>query len=147
MSDLRRSSEMVKAGERFVTSVQLTAEKVSSFAKVSGDHNPIHHNPAFAKTTRFKRLIASGTQTGALLMGATASYFSSQGAMLGLEFSFKFKRPVYVDEKVDVEWLVVSVTDSERLNGQLVDLRGRLKKENGKTAVGAIGRVLLTDKL
>ena len=147
MSDLRRSSEMVKAGERFSTLVQLTAKRVSSFAKAAGDTNPIHHDADYAKTTHFKRPIASGTHTGALLMGAAASHFSQQGAMLGLEFSFKFKRPVYADEKVDVEWLVVRVTDSERLNGQLVDLRGRLKKENGKTAVGAIGRVLLTDKL
>jgi len=80
-------------------------------------------------------------------MGATASHFSQQGAMLGLEFSLKFKCPVYADEKVKVEWLIVRVTDSERLQGQLIDLRGRLKKEDGETAVGAKGRVLLTDKL
>lgn len=137
----------VEAGQRFSSSVQLAPDTVSSFAKAAGDYNPIHHDTDYSKTTRFKRPIASGTQTGALLMGATATHFSRHGAMLGLEFTFRFKRPVYADEAVDVEWLIVRVTDSERLQGHLIDLRGRLKKENGETAVGAKGRVLLVEEL
>lgn len=137
----------IEVGTRFFKVEQLTFETVSSFAQASGDHNPIHHDPDFAKTTRFGRPIASGTQTGALLMGVTATHFSGYGAMLGLEFTFRFKRPVYADEMVEVEWLIVRVVDSERLNGHLVDLRGRLKNERGETAVGAKGRVLITDKL
>jgi hypothetical protein len=30
------------------------------------------------------------------------------------------------------------------LNGEIIDLRGRIRKENGETAVGAKGRVLVT---
>jgi len=31
-----------------------------------------------------------------------------------------------------------------RLNGEIIDLRGRIRKENGETAIGAKGRVLVT---
>lgn len=133
--------------ERFSKEVALTPGDVAAFARAAGDDNPVHHDPAFAAGTRYGRLIASGTQTSALLMGLTASHFSSRGAMVGLEFWFRFRRPVYADERVRVEWLVVKVTPHARLGGDIVDLRGRIRGQDGQTAVGAKGRVLVTDRL
>ncbi len=72
--------------ERFSAEIQLTPASVAEFAETVGDDNPVHHDRAFAATTRFGRPIASGTQTTALLLGLTASHFSKRGAMLGLEF-------------------------------------------------------------
>ena len=67
--------------------------------------------------------------------------------MVGLEFWFRFRRPVFADETVRVEWLVVKVTPNQRLGGDIVDLRGRILRQDGQTAVGAKGRVLVTDAL
>jgi 3-hydroxybutyryl-CoA dehydratase len=89
-------------------------------------------------------LLASGPQTTAYLMGLTASHFSKRGAMLGLEFWFRFRRPVHADETITLEWLVVSVKHNPRLGGDVIDLRGRIRKETGETAVGAKGRVLVS---
>lgn len=33
------------------------------------------------------------------------------------------------------------------LDGEILDLRGRIRNEEGKTAIGAKGRVLVTEKL
>jgi 3-hydroxybutyryl-CoA dehydratase len=133
--------------ERFSTEVTLTPSDVAAFARAAGDPNPVHHDPAFAASTRYGRLIASGSQTSALLMGLTASHFSARGAMVGLEFWFRFRRPVLADETVRVEWLVVKVTPHARLRGDVVDLRGRIRGQDGQTAVGAKGRVLVTNTL
>jgi acyl dehydratase len=82
------------------------------------------------------------------LLGAlTASHFSQYGAMLGLEFWYQYKRPVFADEKIRLEWLIISVRPGNRLNGYIVDLRGRILNELGQTAVGAKGRVLVVDQL
>jgi acyl dehydratase len=35
-------------------------EDVNTFAEISGDNNPLHVDPAFAKTTRFKKPIVHG---------------------------------------------------------------------------------------
>lgn len=134
-------------GERFATEVTLTPETVARYAGAVGDTNPVHHDEAFAAATRFGRTIASGTHTTALLLGLTASHFSKAGAMLGLEFWVKFRRPVYADETVTLEWLVVRVARSEKLGGDVVDLRGRIKGRDGRTALGAKGRVLVADRL
>jgi acyl dehydratase len=137
----------IKPKERFSSEVTLNPTLVSEFAKAAGDYNPMHHDPEFAAKTRFKKIIASGTHTSALLLGLTASYFSKYGAMIGLEFWQRFKRPIYADETINLEWLVVKVTPSKKLKGDVVELRGRIKGSDGKTAVGARGRVLVTDKL
>ena len=36
---------------------------------------------------------------------------------------------------------------SSTLNGEIIDLRGRIKAQDGQTALGARGRVLVTDRL
>ena len=133
--------------ERFSSEVTLTPETVADYARGVGDTNPVHHDPAFATATRYRRLIASGTHTSALLMGLTASHFSRRGAMVGMEFWLRFRRPIYADETIRLEWLVVKVTPNARLRGEIVELRGRIKGEDGQTALGAKGRVLVTDQL
>jgi len=120
---------------------------VGAYARAAGDDNPVHHDPRFAASTRYGRVIASGTHTTALLLGLTASHFAKKGAMVGLEFWVRFRRPIYADETIRLEWLVVKVTPNEKLDGDVVDLRGRIKGEDGRTAVGAKGRVLVADHL
>ena len=133
--------------ERFSTEITLTPTLVAAYAQAAGDTNPVHHDYEFAAATRYGRLIASGTHTTALLLGLTASHYSKRGAMVGLEFWVRFRRPIYADETILLEWLVVKVTPNEKLKGEIVELRGRIKSQNGETALGAKGRVLVTDRL
>lgn len=133
--------------ERFSSEVQLTPAMVATYAQAAGDTNPIHYDPAFAATTRYGRLIASGTYTTALLFGLTAAHFSQHSAMVGLEFWVRFRRPVYADETIRLEWLVIRVTPNAKLRGDVVDLRGRITGQDGQTSLGAKGRVLVAEQL
>jgi 3-hydroxybutyryl-CoA dehydratase len=135
------------AGERFSSEVTLSSSAVAAYALGAGDTNPVHHDPEFARSTRFGRPIASGTHTTALLLGLTASHFSKGAAMVGLEFWVRFRRAVYADERIRLEWLVVRVTHNDRLGGDVVELRGRITGQDGTTTVGAKGRVLVTSQL
>lgn len=133
--------------ERFSSKVALSPAMVAEFADASGDNNPIHYDQEFATATRFGRPIASGPHTTALLLALTATHFSKKGAMLGLEFWVQFRRPIYADEMIVLEWMVIKVSPNKKLNGEIVDLRGRIKGQDGKTSLGAKGRVLVTDQL
>jgi 3-hydroxybutyryl-CoA dehydratase len=133
--------------ERFSSKVSLTPALVSAYAEGAGDTNPVHHDSVFAAATRYGRPIASGTHTTALLLGLTASHYSKSAAMVGLEFWVRFRRPIYADETILLEWLVVKVTPNEKLRGDVVELRGRIKNQSGETALGAKGRILVTDRL
>jgi len=120
---------------------------VSTYALGVGDTNPVHHDTTFAAATRYGRAIASGTHTTALLLGLTASHYSRGTAMVGLEFWVRFRRPIFADETIRLEWLVVKVTPNSKLGGDVVELRGRIRNQNGQTALGAKGRILVTERL
>jgi 3-hydroxybutyryl-CoA dehydratase len=134
-------------GERFTSEVTLTPEKVAAFSIAAGDVNPMHLDAQFAATTRFGRLIASGTHTSALLLGLTATHFSKRGSVVGLEFMVQFRRAVYADESIRIEWDVIKVTPNAKLKGEIVDMLGRLLGQDGAPSVEAKGRVLVTDRL
>src|SRR5262245_22908582 len=97
----------VKPHDRFSDEVTLSPDTVAEYARAAGDSNPVHFDAAFAASTRYGRLIASGTQTTALLLGLTARHFSRGTSMVGLEYWVKFRRPVFADETIRLEWLVV----------------------------------------
>jgi hypothetical protein len=67
--------------------------------------------------------------------------------MLVLEFWVRLRRPIYADGKIFLEWMVIKVTPNEKLKGDIVKLRGRINGEDGKTSLGAKGKVLVCDKL
>jgi acyl dehydratase len=137
----------VRPYDRFSVLHQLTPEAVSQQALAVGDSNPVHHNAEFARDTRYGRVIASGTHTTALILALTASHFSKAAAMVGLEFWVRLRRPIYADELITLEWLVIKVTPNAKLGGDIVELRGRILGQDGKTSLGAKGRVLVTAKL
>jgi 3-hydroxybutyryl-CoA dehydratase len=99
--------------ERFSRAVVLSQDGVSDFASRVGDTNPLHHDSAFAAATRFGRPIASGTHTTALLLALTASHYAPCGSMVGLEFWVRFRKPIFADEQILLEWLVIRVTQAE----------------------------------
>jgi len=137
----------VRPHDRFSATYSLTPEIVAEQALAAGDDNPIHHDREFAAGTRFGRPIASGTHTTALLLGLTAAYFSKGMSMVGLDYWVGFKRPIFADETIKMEWLVIRVTPNKRLGGSIVELRGRILGQDGKTSMGAKGRLLITEKL
>jgi len=133
----------IRPHDRFTRELTLTDAEVSAFARASGDANPLHHDPVYARKTRYGGVIASGPQTSALLMGLVATRLSQLGPMAGLEFSFFFKHGVPANERLQLEWLVVGVTPTSSGAADVVDLRGRLRTASGVTAVGAKGRALV----
>lgn len=67
--------------------------------------------------------------------------------MVGLEFWVRFRKPIFADETILLEWLVIRVTQSQKLDGEIVDLRGRIRNERGETALGAKGSILVAKSL
>ena len=99
----------VKPHDRFSTAYSLTPKMVADYALSVGDKNPVHHDPDFAAKTRYGQLIASGTHTTALILGLSASHFSKNTSMVGLDYWVGFRRPIYANETIKLEWLVVRV--------------------------------------
>jgi acyl dehydratase len=67
--------------------------------------------------------------------------------MLGLEFSFQFRKPVRAGDTLEMTWEVVAVEAKDSLNGDLVSLRGSMTNQAGAEVLGATGKVLVTAAL
>ena len=99
----------VRVGERIVGQLSLSLEEIATFARLSGDLNPLHHDEDYARRTRFGGVIACGPQLTSVMMGLTATYFSQGRVMLGLEFTFRFRKAALAGDTIDIVWEVVSV--------------------------------------
>jgi acyl dehydratase len=137
----------IRVGERITGEVALSLEEIAQFARLSGDLNPLHHDEQYAAQTRFGGVIVSGPQLTSLMMGLTATYFSQETAMLGLEFTFHFRKAVKVGEAVTMAWDIVSAAPKASLQGVLVDLDGRAINAHGQIVLIGKGKVLVTTKL
>ena len=93
----------VDVGYSQSVTVQVTDKMVRQFAELSGDHNPMHLDDAYAATTKFKRRIAHGMISGALISSALIECIGTGGIYLSQ--TMKFVNPVFIDDK-----LVITIT-------------------------------------
>jgi acyl dehydratase len=80
-------------------------------------------------------------------MGLVASYFSKTSAMLGLEFTFNFRKPVRPGDTLVLNWEVVAVTPKASLDGEIVSLAGSIINQEGVEVLASTGKVLVTARL
>ncbi len=92
---------------------RLVDEKaIQGFADVSGDHNPVHLDEAFAATTQFKTRIAHGMLSAAYISALIAGKLPGPGAIY-LGQSLSFKRPVKIGDEVTVT-ATITALDPEK---------------------------------
>jgi acyl dehydratase len=135
-----KKTTWVAVGDKFSKTHTFNEDQVRTFATEAGDTNPLHHDSDFAATSRYEKLIVSGTHTTALILGLTASHFSKGYTVVGVSFSVTFHRPVFADATVQIEWEVGAATMT-RESVQRVEMRGGMFDEMGELCVQATGVV------
>ncbi|CAN5234919.1 MaoC family dehydratase [soil metagenome] len=92
---------------------RVNQDLISRYAIVSGDHNPLHTDPAFAATTLFGRTIAHGMMTLAFVSGAMSVWagpaWDTSGTM-----DVTFLAPVFPDDVVSIVGVVSASDHGER---------------------------------
>lgn len=135
-------------GERLEKRLWLSEAEIRAFARSVDDLNPLHHDPAMARSAGFPALIASGTHVGSLLMAMTATLFSrpladgTPRSSLGLGFELAFRLPVLADEEMELAWTVTTVARKDSLRGWITRLAGDARSPRGILIAGT-GAVLL----
>lgn len=90
----------------------VTTERIAEYAEASGDHNPLHLDPEYAKTTQFGGVIAHGMLSMAFIGELMASNFPETWHRGG-KMKLRFKAPVFPGETVTVSGKVQSVKETE----------------------------------
>jgi 3-hydroxybutyryl-CoA dehydratase len=133
----------MRIGDRFTKEVAFTEDSIRQFATYVGDSNPLHHDPVAAAASSFGRLIASGTQTFAMMLAAVPDYLRPWQPNVGLEASVQLLRPVRAGDRARVEWEVTDIADTPKLKGWIVTVSGRLVRDDGVVALTATSKSLV----
>ena len=72
----------------------ITEEDVMKFAEVTGDFNPIHVNPEYAKTQMFGKQVAHGALSSGLISAVLGTELFGPG-ILYTNQTVAFKKPVF----------------------------------------------------
>jgi 3-hydroxybutyryl-CoA dehydratase len=124
-------------GENCTTTLKVDDKLVHAYADVTGDHNPVHLNDAFAAKTRFGRRIAHG----GILFGLVSKVLGADLPGVGTIFlsqTINFKAPVYIDDTVK---LVVTLVELLPKNG--AQFTAVITNENGKVVADGTATVKL----
>jgi 3-hydroxybutyryl-CoA dehydratase len=86
-------------GQTASFSQTITEHAVRTFAEISGDHNPLHLDEAYAKQTRFGARIAHGALTAGIISAAIGNELPGVGSIY-LSQMTKFVKPVYFGDTI-----------------------------------------------
>lgn len=142
----RLGARIVTIGESFEATLSLPPDSIRHFATLVDDRNPLHHDDAYARASRFGALIASGTQPTALLMALIATHFSQHAQPLGLEFNIKLTRAVKANDVITMRWQVIDAKWKASLRGDLVTLEGGARNQRGETVMKATATIVVMPK-
>ncbi len=99
---------MLKQGDTYVHDVQFNQADVNTFAKITGDNNPIHIDAEYAKATPFGRPIVHGFFAGAVFSKVFGTIFPGEGTIY-MSQEMVFLAPVFVDEPYTAKFEVLEV--------------------------------------
>lgn len=90
---------------------QLPQARINAYADASGDHNPIHIDPAFAATTPFGGTIAHGMLVLALIGEMMRASFGDAWSTTG-KLKVRFKAPTRPGDTVTASASLSKKTDN-----------------------------------
>jgi len=85
---------------------------IDAFARVTGDHNPVHVDEEFAKTTRFGKRIAHGMLTASLISAVLANKLPGEGSVY-LGQTLQFVAPVFPGDEITARVTVKEVREDK----------------------------------
>jgi acyl dehydratase len=126
-----------KAGDSAEIKKKIEQSDIDAFANVTGDHNPVHVDEEFAKTTRFGRRIAHGMLTASLISAVLANKLPGEGCVY-LGQTLQFVAPVFAGDEITARVTVKAVREDK----PIVKLETICVNQRGEVVVRGEARVL-----
>lgn len=117
-------------GDTFQCDKRYTREDVIEFARLTGDHNPLHMDEEFGKRSQFGRNIVHGNLVISSFSAISPEGFPGPGTVV-LQKECHFIRPVFVGESYNLTIKVASVNPV----GNSASVKYFLRDSTGKICV------------
>lgn len=146
MSSTPKADELgfadIAIGQVFEVERSFSAQDVQAFAAVSGDHSPLHVDPAYAAGTEFGRNVVHGILLASLFSQLVGMRVPGKHALyMGQDLTFR--RPVLVDEPIRA---IAKVTAKSEATSTLV-LNTEIRSADDKVVVMGTAKVKVRDQV
>ena len=131
----------MKPGDSAEITKTIKQADVDAFADLTGDHNPVHVDEEFAKTTRFGRRIAHGMLTASLISSVLANKLPGKGSVY-LGQTLKFVAPVFPGDTITARVTVKEI----RADKPIVKLETICINQHDEIVIRGEATVLATDR-
>jgi acyl dehydratase len=111
-------------------SITISMNHIETFAKLSGDYNPLHFDESFASKTKFKKLVAQGGLTTGLLHALVAMDMPGPGTVF-LSQNWKFTAPVFIGDTITAEAKILKLHESK----PVTQLQISVTRQDGETVL------------
>lgn len=132
---------MINIGDTFEQAFSFTQEDVISFAKVTGDNNPVHLDEVYAASTIFKRPIIHGMLGATVFSKVFGTMFPGEGTIY-LNQNLQFLRPMLVNTNYTAHFEVLEI-DREK---HRATINTSVLNEEGKKVVDGSAILMHTEK-
>ena len=130
-----------KIGDSAEITKKIEQSDVDAFADVTGDHNPVHVDEEFAKTTRFGQRIAHGMLTASLISAVLANKLPGEGSVY-LGQTLQFVAPVFPGDEVTARVTVKEIREDK----PIVRLETVCVNQRGEVVIRGEATILTADK-
>jgi len=135
MGDLERGLyfEEFNTGDKFFSGErEIKANDIKEFASLSGDFNSIHMDEGSAEKSIYGKRIAHGLLTLSVISGLAAALGFVEGTTIAFRsLEWKFKRPVYIGDKIKSSFKVIDKKKLPIDGAGLIIFRVLVTNQNG----------------
>ena len=110
------SFDEIKIGQTAQYERVITVSDIAKFAEVSGDHNPVHMDEEYAKSTIFKGRIAHGLLSASFISTVLASQLPGPGTIY-LHQDLDFLKPVRIGDTITT---LVKVLEKDAVKKRII---------------------------
>lgn len=133
----------LKVGMSGSVSKRITEDDVNTFAKVTGDYNPMHVDEEFAKNTQFHKRIAHGMLSAGMISACLGTKMPGPGAIY-LNQSLRFDKPVYFGDVLVATVTVEKV--EQKPHFQIVTLSTIVTNQDGEKVTEGKAQIMPAKK-
>jgi len=126
---------------------EVTEAEVMEFADLSGDHNPLHVDDEFARSTPFGQRVAHGMLAASISTGLGQDTGIFEGTTLALmEQLFQYRAPLFFGESIRLRLTVTAVKPSRKGGKGVVTFSSDVLKGDETVVVAGHWVVLFADR-
>lgn len=104
----------IKIGNVYEFERQISQQDLNTFAKLSGDFNPLHMDKEYGQKSKFGSNIVPGMLSGALFSALVGMYCPGEKSLY-LSQTLYFRKPIFPNDKVKVRGTVINKNDNFKL--------------------------------